>query len=73
MKFTLHRNNGTVSITSDEDNHANISTRHPAGSRMYRAIMRYIAEEGHTLYDTSGVCLIGTVDELTAGDTEETI
>lgn len=69
MKFTLHRNISTVSITSDEDNHVTISTRHPAGGGMYRAIMRYIVEGEHTLYDTDGVCLIGTVDEL-LGETD---
>ena len=69
MKFTLHKSVTTVSITSDEDNHATISTRHLAGNHMCRAIMRYIAEEGHTLYDTDGVCLIGTIDEL-LGETD---
>jgi hypothetical protein len=66
MKFTLHKSVTTVSITSDEDNHVNISTRHPEGMKMFHAIMRYIAEEEHSLYDAYGRCLIGTVDELMA-------
>ena len=66
MKFTLHENITTIAIISDEDNHINISTRHPEGMKMYRAIMRYIAEEKHTLYDAYGLCLIGTIDELMA-------
>jgi hypothetical protein len=66
MKFTLHENITTIAIISDEDNHINISTKHPEGMRMYRAIMRYIAEEGHTLYDAYGLCLIGSLDELMA-------
>lgn len=66
MKFTLHENITTIAIISDEDNHINISTRHPEGMKMYRAIMRYIADGGHTLYDAYGTCLIGTVDELMA-------
>jgi hypothetical protein len=64
MKYTLSKSINTIAIISDEDNHINISLRHPEGRRMYRAIMRYIAEEGHTLYDTQGVCLIGDVSEL---------
>jgi hypothetical protein len=68
MKFTLSKSINVIAIISDEDNHINISTRHPAGRGMFRAIMRYITEEGHTLYDTNGVCLIGDVGELMGED-----
>ena len=59
MRYTLHENVTTIAITSAEDNHITISTRHPEGKRMYHAILRYISEEGHTLYDAYGLCLIG--------------